>query len=311
VKRFTSGGEDGGVGAPRRVDVHQHLWPRALVDALRARRTPPMLRGWTLHTAAEPPYHVVAADHDPAARAAREPDTRLALASLSAPLGIEYLPPDEAQPVLDAWHHGALELPRPFGAWAAVSAVDPDVEGLGDLRDAGFAGLQLPAVMLGSPAAIEAAAPLLRWCEQRRWPVLVHPGPVAGRPWDVPSWWPALVDYVAQLHAAWWAWHAVGRRLLPELRLCFVAGAGLAPAQHERFAARSGHRFVVDPNVYVDTSSHGRQAIDLLVRVLGIDVIVLGSDRPYADPPDLQLGDAAAHAIGVVNPSRLLEGAAP
>jgi hypothetical protein len=80
---------------------------------------------------------------------------------------------------------------------------------------------------------------------------------------------------------------------------------------HERFTARSGSRFVVDPNVFVDTSSHGRQAIDVVVRALGIDVIVLGSDRPYADAVDPHLGDAAAHAVSVVNPYRLLEGAAP
>jgi hypothetical protein len=118
------------------------------------------------------------------------------------------------------------------------------------------------------------------------------------------------VDYVAQLQAAWWAWHVEGRRLLPQLRLCFVAGAGLAPVHHERFATRSGNRFVVDPNAFVDTSSHGRQAVDALVRALGIDNIVLGSDRPYGEPADPQLGDAAAHAVSVVNPSRLLEGAA-
>ena len=299
------------MGAPARVDVHQHLWPPALVDALRARSRPPMLRGWTLHTNAEPPFDVVASDHDADARAALEPDSSRALVSLSAPLGIEYLPAGEARPLLDAWHRGALQLPAPFGAWAAVSAGDPDVEGLTDLLEAGFVGLQVPAGVLGSPAAIEAAAPLLRWCEQRQWPVLVHPGPVAaGHTRGVPPWWPALVDYVAQLHAAWWAWHSVGRCLLPELRLCFVAGAGLAPAHHERFAARSGNRFVVDPNAFVDTSSHGRQAVDALVRALGIDNIVLGSDRPYAEPADPHLGDAAAHAVDVVNPSRLLEGAA-
>ncbi len=270
-----------------------------------------MLRDWTLYTAAEPPYDVVATDHDRAARAARERDTSRALISLSAPLGIEFLPPDEARPLLDAWHRGALELPEPFGAWAAASAVDPDVNGLDDLLAAGFAGLQLPAAVLGSPAAIQAAAPLLRRCEQRQWPVLVHPGPVAGQPFGFPPWWAPVVDYVAQLQAAWWAWHAVGRCLLPELRLCFVAGAGLAPAQHERFAVRSKSRFVVDPNAFVDTSSLGRQAIDVVARALGIDVIVLGSDRPYAEPADPHLGDAAAHAVTVVNPSRLLEGAAP
>jgi predicted TIM-barrel fold metal-dependent hydrolase len=155
------------------------------------------------------------------------------------------------------------------------------------------------------------AAPVLRRCEEIGWPVLVHPGPVPRPVFGVPEWWGAVVDYPAQLQAAWWAWHAAGRSLLPDLRICFVAGAGLAPVQHERFAARSGTRFVVDPDTFVDTSSHGRQAVDALVRALGIDVVVLGSDRPYAEPADLHLGASAAHAIGLVNPSRLLEGAAP
>ena len=46
-------------------------------------------------------------------------------------------------------------------------------------------------------------------------------------------------------------------------------------------------RFVVDPNAFVDTSSYGRQGVDALSRALGIDVLVLGTDRPYADRPGL------------------------
>lgn len=294
-----------------RVDVHQHLWPPALIDALRRRSTPPLLRDWTLHTADQPPYEVAASDHDPKARAHREAGTSCALVSLSAPLGIEWLRPDEARPLLDSWHSGALELPEPFAAWAATSAVDPDIDGLTELRSAGFVGLQIPAPSIASPAAITAVAPLLRRCELLEWPVLVHPGPVARPEPGSPPWWAAVVDYPAQLQASWWAWHTVGRALLPDLRVCFVAGAGMAPVQHERFAARSGTRFIVDPNTYVDTSSHGPQAVDALVRALGIDLVVLGSDRPYAEPTDARLGDAAAHAICVGNPSRLLEGTAP
>ena len=60
--------------------------------------------------------------------------------------------------------------------------------------------------------------------------------------------------------------------------------------------------------MYVDTSSYGPQALDALVRVLGIDVLALGSDRPYARPIDRLLGDAATHAIRVANPRRLLDG---
>jgi hypothetical protein len=72
--------------------------------------------------------------------------------------------------------------------------------------------------------------------------------------------------------------------------------------------------------VFVDTSSHGRQAVDALVRVLGIDALVLGSDRPYAQPFDLPateggldlgLGPAGDLAITSRNPHRLVHGGTP
>ena len=75
-----------------------------------------------------------------------------------------------------------------------------------------------------------------------------------------------------------------GATLFPRLRVLFAAGAGLAPVHHERHVARGGEPPTIDPDVYVDTSSYGPQALDALVRVLGIDVLVLGSDRPYAAP---------------------------
>jgi hypothetical protein len=112
------------------------------------------------------------------------------------------------------------------------------------------------------------------------------------------------------MQASWWAWHAAGRALLPDLRICFAAGGGLAATHQERFLARGGESTIVDRNTFVDTSSYGVRGIDALIRVLGIDVIVNGSDRPYADAVDLGAGSAAAHAISIANPSRLLEGTA-
>lgn len=291
---------------PRPVDVHQHLWPVALVEALRARTAPPYLQGWTLHTAGEPPYAVRPADHDPHARAALEAPGTQILLSLSTPLGIEALAPDEAAPLLDAWHAGVADLPAPYRGWAAVGEVDPDLPVLTKLLENGFVGLQVSATTWRSPAALEANAAVLRVCEELDRPVLVHPGPAPSSSVDAPGWWPAVVDYPAQLQAAWWSWHTAGRALLPDLRVCFAAGAGLAPLHHERFAVRGGQRFVVDHGVFVDISSYGRQAVDALARALGIDGLVLGSDRPYAEPPDPRLGDAARHAIYVTNPLRLL-----
>lgn len=308
----------------RTVDVHQHLWPDALLEALRQRASPPMLRGWTLHLAGEAPYEVAPGDHDVRQRAERElADGRaLVLVSLSTPLGIEDLPAAEAAPLLDAWHEGAADLPAPFGHWASVRTPgdgEPhDLAALDDLAARGARGLQLGAHLLSSPHALEARAPLLDRCAALGLPVLVHPGPVPAVA-GAPGWWPAVAQYPAQLQAAWWAWTAEGRRLLPHLRIAFAAGAGLAPVHHERLAARGGPRRAVDPGVFVDTSSYGHQGIDALVRALGVDAVVLASDRPYAEPADApvrtQLGEAALHAIARTNPARLLgqptEGAIP
>lgn len=314
------------------VDVHQHLWGPALTEALRLRTRPPMLRGWTLYLDGEAPSRLDPEDHDPLRRRSLEPaDRRVVGVSLSAPLGIEHLPPDEAAPLLDAWHEDARALPSPYVPWVSANVVEPDLAETKELLAGRVLGLQVPATALATPAALERLAPLLALCEDADRPVLVHPGPTklpVGKrhlapdghgpsgtgPSGIPNWWAPVVTYTAQLQAAWWAWHAAGRALLPRLRICFVAGAGLAPLHHERLAARGGAVSRIDPDVFVETSSYGRQAIDALTRVLGIDVVVLGSDRPWASPLDLgaiALGEAAARAISSTNPLRLLQGGTP
>jgi hypothetical protein len=117
-----------------------------------------------------------------------------------------------------------------------------------------------------------------------------------------------MVAYVQQMHQAWFAFKVHGRPRHPRLRVCFAILAGLAPLHGERFAARGGARGIVDADAFVETSSYGPRAIDSTVRVLGIDVVVLGSDRPYAPPPAAALGQAADHAIRTTNPLRLLWG---
>ncbi len=290
------------------IDLHQHLWPEPLLELLRRRTRAPYLRGWTLHTHGEAPYAVRPADHDVALRVARDEADGIGLAcvSLSSPLGIESLGAPFAAPLLDAWHEGAAALPDHFAAWAAVSAFDPDLDGLRDRLDDGFVGVQVPATWVTSPQGWGALGELLRVAELADRPVLVHPGPVTTLG-PVPAWWAPVVGYVAQLQAAWWGWHAFGGRAqFPRLRLVFAAGAGLAPLQHERLAARGGDPGTVDPHVFVDTSSYGAQGVDSLVRVLGIDAVVLGSDRPYAEPLPALFGEAATRAIRTDNPRRAL-----
>jgi hypothetical protein len=290
------------------VDVHQHLWGAPLTEALRARRTPPFLDGRTLRLDGEPPYEVDPADHDTARRAAlaRADGLGLALVSLSTPLGVEWLPPGEAWPLLDAYHEGAAALPEPFGAWASTCVREIDVRATARVLDGPFAGLQLPATALADAGGHDRCAPLLDLLEERDLPLFVHPGPAPPSS-GAPAWWAALVPYVQQMHAAWFAFRAHGRPRHPRLRVCFAMLAGLAPLHGERLAARGGGRGTVDPDAFVETSSYGPRAADSAVRALGVDVIVHGTDRPYADPRDLALGEAARHAFRVTNPQRLLK----
>jgi 6-methylsalicylate decarboxylase len=290
------------------VDVHQHLWPAELIGALRARRTPPRLRGWTLELAGEPDYAVDAAGHDVEARAAQAADDGLdlALVSLSSPLGIETLPPDAAGGLLAAYHDGVLALPAPFGGWAAACLTEIDPTALTTRLEQGFVGLQLPATALFDAAGYDWVKPLLEVLEAADRPLLIHPGPAWEGPASAPPWWSAIVPYVQQMHAAWFAFRAYGRPRHPELRVCFAILAGLGPLHGERFAARAGGRSPVDPGVFLDVSSYGTRAVDATIRVLGIDGLVNGSDRPYADPVRLDLGAAATNAVRGANARRLL-----
>jgi hypothetical protein len=292
------------------TDVHQHIWPPAMLEALRRRSAPPRLAGdgWTLELTGQPDDAIDPTDHDPDARAAlaQRDGVGRVLVSLSSPLGIESLPGDEGVELLNCWHEGALALPEPFGAWAAASLSEVDPGALACELDRGFVGLQLPATALRDAAGYEHVGGLLELLETRGRPLFIHPGPAAEAGAGAPAWWPAVVDYVAQMHAAWFAFRAFGRPRHPRLQVAFAMLAGLAPLHGERFAARAGERTVVDPDVLLETSSYGPRAIDATVRVCGIDALVHGSDRPYAPPPRSGLGDAGETALRVSNPARLL-----
>src|SRR5579859_2341073 len=283
-----------------------------MIEELRRRSRPPRLDGWTLLTSNEPPFEVNPADHDPAGRARQAigDGTGLAVIGLSSPLGIEYLGPDDAEPLLDAYHDGIAALGAPFAGWAAASLSRIDAPALAGQLDRGFIGLQLPATAVGDESGYLRCGPLLDVLAERDLPLFIHPGPAAEVPGGGPSWWAPLVPYIQQMHAAWFAFRAYGRPAYPRLRVCFTALAGLGPLHGERLAARGGAdappRGAIDPGAYVETSSYGSRAIDSVVRVLGVDMLVFGSDRPYARPADPGLGEAAAHAIRATNPAQLL-----
>jgi 6-methylsalicylate decarboxylase len=298
------------------IDVHQHLWPEPLLAALARRRDPPRLvrhrEGWVVRLDGEPDAPVDPGDHDPDRRRALLADQAVdrALIAPSTPLGIEALPPDECEPLLEAYHAGVADLPDAFGAWAAVGLAKPDVDGLERLLDRGFAGACVAADALCGPGGFAALGPVLALLERRGAALFVHPGPSpATRERDgatgLPAWWPAMTRYVAGMHAAWYAFALFGRPAHPRLCVCFAMLAGLAPLHRERLAARGG-RPRPDDAVFLDTSSYGPRAVDAVVRELGVDRLVHGSDVPVVAPADPGLGDAVRLALRERNPARLL-----
>ena len=295
------------------VDIHQHLWPESLLRELSHRHAPPMLvrrgTGWVLRLDGELEAPVNLADHDPERRAALVEADGLdrALVAPSVPLGIEALPAGAAGPLLQAYHDGVAALPSRFGAWAAIGLAEPDPAALARLLDSGFAGACVAADALSGPEGFERLGPVLETLERRPAPLLVHPGPVrAAAAAGMPGWWPALTDYVAAMQTAWHAFPVWGRRAHPRLRVCFAMLAGLAPLQRERLVARGG-RAVSDPDVFLEVSSYGSRAVDAVLREVGVDRLVYGSDRPVGSRAELPLGEAVRSALLRRNPFRLLQ----
>lgn len=304
-----------------RIDVHQHLLSPPLLAALERRGAVPSLRrrddGWTYRLAGEPDSALAAADADVATRV-RQLDrdgVDRALVLLSSALGIEHLPAEEAAPLLDAHHAGAAALPADrFGAWAAAGVREPDPGAVTALLVQGFAGLSLPATALATPAAVDRLGPLLEAVARADAPLFVHPGPAPAEAdaASAPAWWPAMTSYVAQMNAAWHALLASGRPALPTLRIVFAMLAGLAPLQLERLTARGGPaQRAHDPLLFYDTSSYGPRAVDAVIRVVGADQLVHGSDRPVVGAPAPAADTALGHALLRVNPARLLTSSTP
>jgi len=281
-----------------RTDVHQHLWSEPLIEALLAREELPFVRlerGLTvLYLTGERPYVIDRAGEEPARRAALVERDGLdrALVCLSSPIGIERLRREHAEPLLDAYHEGALALDAPFGVWGAIALDRPDPADVDRALDRGCVGVSMPAGALAGVDELLRLRPVLDRLQARGAPLFVHPGPGLEPPSGgdggslaEPLWWPALTGYIAGLQAAWLAFQAVGRPDHPSLRVIFSMLAGLAPLHAERLSARGGPgNLAADPLLFYETSSYGPVASRALESVVGAGQILYGSDRPVLEP---------------------------
>jgi hypothetical protein len=106
------------------------------------------------------------------------------------------------------------------------------------------------------------------------------------------------------MSAAWHAWAQWGRPAHRELRVVFAMLAGLAPLHAERLAARGGPAEAVhDPLSAYDTSSYGPRALDAMLRVVGVDRLLYGSDRPVIEPVAVVQGEVAEDRLALGGPA--------
>jgi 6-methylsalicylate decarboxylase len=284
------------------TDVHQHLWPEAFVAALSARTQPPRLAGSDLYLDGEPVWPLDLDVHELETRLALLDRWELdrAVVSLQPTIGLDRLPAAEAEDLAGVWEAGILELAAGSGGRIVPLAAQRPGEG--------FAGLCVAASEL---LDLDGLEPRLEALIRSGGFLFVHPG-AANAPAGAPNWWTGIVDYTAQMQAAYASWLAAGAARWPELDIVFAILAGGSPFQLERMAARGlAERDAMLPRVWFDTATYGRRAMDLVLSTFGVDRMIFGSDIPVVDPgPGLvavrSFGEAVATAVLSVNPHQLL-----
>lgn len=262
-----------------RFDVHQHLWPEQLVAALAKRSEPPRLVGSRLDLR-EGSFETDLEAHDLDTRLRLLDRDEIDVAIVSCPPTIGF---EEAHELAEAYDEGILEV-----ASASSGRIRPLA--CGEERE-GFVGTCVSAQrVVRDPLALRGSL------------LFVHPGYSPPPPDGQPAWWTPVVEYTAQMQAAFAAWVAGGRSDVP---IVFAIMAGGAPFQLERLSSR-GDRAEVPANVYFDTASYGRRAVDLAVAACGAERILFGSDAPVMDPRTTieALGDYFDTLAGK-NPARL------
>jgi predicted TIM-barrel fold metal-dependent hydrolase len=300
-----------------RVDVHQHIWTEPLTEALCARREPPLIRYEgelaILHSAGEQPYVIDVRAEAPVARAARVRADGLdtAVIAISSPIGIEALPRAAALELIDAHLTGVEQLGPEFEFWGPLAIDGAGPDDVDQLVDRGAMGISITAGALAGPERLEHLRHVLDRAAAHGLPLFVHPGRAPGQlpaatEFGEPLWWRPLTDYVVQMQGAWLTFATLGRREHPDLRVLFAMLAGGAPLLSERLVARGGPPIDLrDPNSFYETSSYGREAVEMTARLAGIEQLVYGSDQPVIDPQptgrDRELQTNAANLLATVH----------
>ena len=188
------------------------------------------------------------------------------------------------------------EFPLRFVGLGTVPLQAPDmaIKELERCKNIGLAGVEIGTnvnqLNLGEPQFFDFFAA----CEELAMAVFVHPWDMMGQQDMQKYWLPWLVGMPAEVSRAICSLIFSGvLEKRPRLRICFAHGGGAFPAT----LGRIDHGFNVRPDLcavdnphsprkylsrlYFDSLVHEAAKLDYLVRLVGADQIMLGSDYPF------------------------------
>lgn len=335
-----------GIGSrPRVVDVHAHVLPPVLVEAMRNGDAPDGIRlegtgdSRTVVHRQGYRYPLLRAFHDVETRLAAmdAQGTDLAVLSVAPPLLLYWVDAatavDSARLVNDAIADMVDQVPDRFAGLATLPLQDPDAS-VRELRrsvlELGLRGAQVGPHVEGAPLDGDHLRPVLQAAVDLGVPLVVHPYYVGASP-DLDEF------YLTNLQGNPFQTAVCASRLilsgtldaLPSLDVVLVHGGGHLVYQAGRLD--HGHRVRPEaalparpPSSYLrrfhyDTLTHSPEATCWLLDMVGADRLVYGTDLPFdmaGGPLVEQLegldptGDAFA-AVASGNAERLFGLAAP
>jgi Predicted metal-dependent hydrolase of the TIM-barrel fold len=188
------------------------------------------------------------------------------------------------------------EFPLRFVGLGTVPLQQTDlaIKELERCRQIGLAGVEIGTNVNQSNLDEPRFFDFFAACEQLNMAIFVHPWDMMGQDDMQKYWLPWLVGMPAEVSRAICSLIFSGvLERLPRLRICFAHGGGAFPAT----LGRIDHGFNVRPDLcavdnphsprkylsrlYFDSLVHEAAKLDYLVKLVGADQIMLGSDYPF------------------------------
>ncbi|WP_026851564.1 amidohydrolase family protein [Glaciibacter superstes] len=291
----------------RVVDVHSHVIPPVLLQAMREGTAPDGITiedresgPWVIHRQGYQ-YPLLGAFHDVAARltAMDEAGVDVALISAAPPLFLYWIERENARAasvvINDAIVAMVKEAPDRFAGLATLPMQDPEAaaeELRRCVQELGMKGAQIGPHIEGTPLDSPELRPVLETAAELGVPLVVHPYYVGSAP-DLDDF------YLTNLQGNPWQIAVCASRLifsgvldeLPELNFVLVHGGGHLPYQIGRLD--HGHRVRPEaklpklaPSEYLrrfhyDSLTHDAKSTKWLTERVGADRVMYGSDMPF------------------------------